>query len=338
MPTPYDAGTVLMAVRRPNPERPAQPRRSPHRRADAASLTLERRLAIAGADVNVLESGVGTTVLLLHGFGDSINTWRDVIPDLARRHHCVAADLPGFGDSGPAPPGVSLLEHYADVVDGLIEHTGASSPVAVVGNSMGGAVALTYALRRPDRVTRLVLVGCAGLGDGVPRWWRLVMGETLPLRLLMASASFAIPAGLLEQVAAAVYSRLVFHRATAVEPERIAGFSRHYRTRHGVERLFRLGRVVIDELDGDLRVQAAALPTPTLLLWGREDRLVPVAHATALHAAMSSSRLHVLDGCGHCPQVERPKDFLAAVTPFLRGRGASPRRGATVLAGGRIPG
>lgn len=325
-----------MAVRDPIPERPAPG--APERRARRTEppLTLERRLPLAGVEVNVVESGVGSTVLLLHGFADSVNTWRGVMPDLARRHHVVAADLPGFGDSGEPATDRPLLEHYADVVDALLDETAGGDPVAVVGNSMGGAVALTYALRRPERVSRLALVGCAGLGDGVPAWWRLVMGETLPLRLLLLSAKFAFPSGLIEQATAGVYTRLVFHRADGVDAASIAGFARHYRTRQAVERLFRLGRLVVDELDQGLRLRAPELRAPMLLVWGRNDRLVPVAHAVSLHAAMPQSRLCVLERCGHCPQVERPQDFLAAVGPFLRGRMPASSGGAVVVPGDRL--
>lgn len=293
-----------------------------------------------GCRVRVTQRGRGRqTVLLLHGFADNLATWDRVLPELARRRHVVAVDLPGFGESGP-PARRPLLQNYVDVVDDVLDTVAAGERVAIVGNSMGGAVALAYALARPRRVDRLVLVGCAGLGDGVPLWWRVVTAELLPARAALAALRVT-PPGLVQAVTAEVYARLVLHRRGSADRLSLHGFARHYRSLRDIERLAALGHDVVRELAGaGLVARAAGMQTPALLLWGRHDRLVPHAHGSALAAVMPRSRLAVIDDCGHCPQVERPDDFLAAAVPFLDGRPVvlPGRRGCAVLGGERLAG
>src|SRR5579864_1088565 len=131
---------------------------------------------VAGTRTRIVEAGQGEPVILLHGFGDSVATWRYAIPALARRHHVIAADLPGFGRSHPATQR-PLLDWYAHWAEELIATVAPRGRATLVGNSLGGAVALDVALRTPLRVSRLVLVGCAGLGNDVPLWWRLVTAQ-----------------------------------------------------------------------------------------------------------------------------------------------------------------
>ncbi len=259
--------------------------------------------------------------MLLHGFADSLHTWRYVVPALARRHHVVAADLPGFGGSQPVAHR-PLVDWYAHWAEELIAAVAPRGRAVMVGNSLGGAVALDTALRTPLRVSRLVLVGCAGLSRGVPLWWRLVTAQ-MPLQLLVGPAAAALPRALLQRVVAEVYATLVLHHPGNVDAACAREFAAHHATPAQVRRLFDLGHDIVRELSsGRLADQAHALGVPSLLVWGRHDRLVPVAHAAALHRIVPSSQLYVMDEAGHCPQLERPAEFSSAVERFLRGRSA----------------
>lgn len=295
-----------------------------------------RRLSLSGTSLSVVEAGSGDPVVLLHGFGDSAATWWHVVPALARRHHVVAPDLPGFGASGPPPDG-PFVDGLAEVVDRLVRRLVGERPAALVGNSMGGTVALRLALRTPERVSRLVLVGAAGLSRGVPRWWQLLNVQLRPLRGVVGAALGRTPGPLLQSVAERAYVRLVFSHPWAADADSVRRFVRHYRSGVRVDAMLRLGGRFVAELASLRLVEEAAvdLSVPTLLVWGRQDRLVPPSEAARLAAATARARLVVIEDCGHCPQVERPAEFLAVVDPFLRGRPVR-RNGARVVTADRL--
>jgi pimeloyl-ACP methyl ester carboxylesterase len=281
----------------------------------------ERRrfLRVAGTRTHVMEMGAGDPVILLHGFGDSMGTWRYAMPALARRHHVIAADLPGFGRSQPSTHR-PLLDWYAHWTEELIAKLAPRGRATLVGNSLGAAVALDTALRTPLRVSRLVLVDCAGLGTGVPLWWRLVFAQLFRLPPLAGPAARALPTAVLERIVGEVYSTLVFHRASAVDARHARDFAANYSTAARVQHLFDLGHDFVGELaSGRLLRDASTLRVPTLILWGKQDGLVPMQHGIDLHHRVPDSQLYLVDDCGHCPQLERPAEFSIALERFLRG-------------------
>lgn len=281
----------------------------------------ERRhtLRVAGTRTNVLEMGAGEPVILLHGFGDSMSTWRYAMPALARTHHVIAADLPGFGRSQPSSHR-PLLDWYAHWTEELIAKVAPRGRATLIGNSLGGAVALDTALRTPLRVSRLVLVDCAGLGTGVPLWWRLMTAQLGRVPPLAGPAARALPASWLQRVVAQVYTTLVFHRPGEVDAACARDYSANYTTAAHIRHLFDLGHTVVRELaSGRLTVEADKLHVPTLIVWGRHDRLIPMQHGVELQRRIADSQLYLVDDSGHCPQLERPAEFSAAVERFLRG-------------------
>lgn len=281
---------------------------------------IERQVVAAGVRLRVREAGRGNPVLLLHGFGDSSATWSAVLPRLARHHRVIAPDLPGFGASGPLPEG-DMLDVLVGAVIDLHRTLEVEAPVAVVGNSMGGAVALRLALDRPDLVSRLVLVDAAGLAVGVPIWWRLLTAQVAPLGALAVATAGRIPTGLVQRAAGRIYARLTFHDGGACSGEVRDGFAAHYRGAEDIRRLTVQGARLVRCLgDGRLLRESVRLRQPLLVVWGRHDRLVPVGDGERIARTVPGCRLHVVEDCGHCPQLERPDRFLAAVEPFLRAR------------------
>jgi pimeloyl-ACP methyl ester carboxylesterase len=292
------------------------------------------RVRIAGTRTHIVEMGSGDPVVLLHGYGDSVATWRFVAPALARRHRVIAADLPGFGRSQPTTHR-PLLDWYAHWTEELIAKVAPRGRATLVGNSLGGAIALDTALRTPLRVAKLVLLDCAGLSDGVPLWWRLLTAQLPLLPPLAGPAAAALPPAVLTRIVAQVYSTLVFHRAAEVDADCTRAFAEHYRTPADIQRLFDLGHTIVRELStGRLMRDAPTLSVPTLLVWGTQDRLIPSAHGAALQRAVPSAQLYLVDDCGHCPQLERPGELVTAVERFLRGRHASPS--ARIVSGARL--
>jgi pimeloyl-ACP methyl ester carboxylesterase len=275
------------------------------------------RIPAAGTEVNVLRTGHGRdAVVLLHGFGDNLATWRHVLPTLARRHRVVALDLPGFGASGPIPPG-TLLDGQVEAIAGVLDALGEPAPVALVGNSMGGAAALRFALAHPERTARVVAVAPAGLGQGVPVWWRMLSGQLLSLRLLMASLEM-VPTAIVGAVARQVYLRLVVHDPASVDAETLERLAARYCTRRDLEDLYRHGKLLVAELmSGALLDEVERLATPLLVVWGRQDRLIPVVHGRVLVETVPGASLRIIESCGHCPQVERPDLLLPLLLSFL---------------------
>ncbi len=275
-----------------------------------------RYVPAAGTEVNVLTAGRGRrTVVLLHGFGDTHATWRNVMPELARRHRVVSLDLPGFGASGPMPG--PLLDGQVAAIEGVLDALGIDGPVAVVGNSMGGAAALRFGLAHPSRTERVVVIAPAGLGVGVPIWWKMLSGQLLSLRFMLLALE-VVPPSLVESVARQIFLRLVVHDPGRIDPATLRQLGRRYRTRRDIEDLYELGHLLVAELAAaSLLDGARSLEAPLLVLWGRHDRLVPVEQGRALADAVPGARLEVLEACGHCPQVERPDLLLPLLEPFL---------------------
>jgi pimeloyl-ACP methyl ester carboxylesterase len=274
---------------------------------------LEARFeTVEGFRIRYVRSGKGPAVVLLHGFGSSIYTWKDVLPGLARTRTVVALDFPGFGESDQ-PPDLTF-EVCPRVVRGLMDKLGVGS-ATLVGNSLGGAVATVLAARSPERVAALVLIDAAGFNLNAS-------DRPLILRLL------ASPAG------AALFERLpirgrmlrlglrqVFFDPALVTDERFNEYLAPWLRPGAPASALSLltSRTLTPALVADLAPKVTA---PTLVLWGREDGWIPVEQADRFVAAIPGARKVVFEGCGHLPQEERPADVLRWLQEFPEG-GAS---------------
>jgi pimeloyl-ACP methyl ester carboxylesterase len=264
-----------------------------------------------------LAAGRGTPVVLVHGLGNSSLVWRRVIPGLARHHHVIAPDLPGFGHTS-ATSRRPLLDAYTDFLAELIERTGRGVPAAVVGNSTGGAVAIRLALSHPQLVSRLVLVDPAGVGQGVPSWWRLVRFEPL-VRLLTAVPLTVTPRPVLERVIGEAYRRMAFADPSHVSERSVRLFAERLNSRERIHRFLRNAHDVVNAFETEVQPLEHPLPVPVLAVWGRQDRLVPLHDALALLERIGELQIRIIDDAGHTPQLEAPDAFLDAVAPFLDG-------------------
>jgi pimeloyl-ACP methyl ester carboxylesterase len=261
---------------------------------------------VRGHRIRYLRSGSGSAVVLLHGFASSVYTWRDVLPALARDHDVLALDFPGFGQSDQ-PPDLDAGE-FPDVVISLMDRLGISR-AAVVGNSLGGATAVGVAATRPDRVSALVLLDSAGFNlDAKDRPWLLrAMGgrtgkalERLPIR------------GRLLRVGL----RQVFYDPALVTQERFDEYLAPL-VRPGAIEAMRGLLLARARQSSAFREQVTAVRAPALVIWGREDRWIPVEQADLFTAAIPGARKVVLDRCGHLPQEERPGEVLRLLAEFL---------------------
>jgi len=271
-----------------------------------------RHVSIHGHDIGYRMAGEGPALLMIHGIAGSSRAWREVMPTLARHYTVIAPDLIGHGQSDK-PVGDYSLGAYAGGMRDLLGVLGVER-ATMVGQSFGGGVALQLAYQHPECCERLVLVDSGGLGREVSWVLRLM---TLPGTELIMPALF--PSMVRER--GNDISRMLHRRG--VRMGRIGEMWSAYAslTKSANRQAFvRTIRAVIDP--GGQTVSALdrlylAAQLPTLIVWGKNDTIIPVSHAHAAHEAIPGSRLEIIDDCGHFPHVEDPERFLGVLLEFL---------------------
>lgn len=271
---------------------------------------------VAGARVEYVDYGSGPPLLLVHGMGGRWATWIANIPALGEHYRVIAVDLPGFGGSDPLPWGAGFPD-YVDVLEGLLNELGVPS-VAVFGHSLGGLVSLTLAGTAPERVRCLVLVS----GGGAPLTrLRLVAIQSAfrVLRLL-----FTAPGArwmLRRPAVSRTLLRPAVHSPRSI-PAALIRVMVPSSITPGFLDAIRLGGAGLRSLD------LASVVAPALLVWGRKDRILPLAYAEELALRLKAGRLVVLDRVGHCAMFEAPAEFQRLTEEFLAlqwtDRGAPP--------------
>ncbi|MEU0546392.1 alpha/beta hydrolase [Micromonospora sp. NPDC005979] len=267
-------------------------------------MTALRTVTVDGSPVHVLESGAGPAVLMLHGSGPGTTgsgAWASTAQALGTSWHLVAPDQAGFGRT-PVPAGSpSGLRLWTEQAAGLMDALGVES-YAVVGHSMGGAVALALAAAHPERVTRVVAVSTMG-----------APGAPLSADL---DAVWAAPAGPLG--ARDMLSRLLLDQALVTDA---AVEARAATMRDGASAYASLFPPPRARWVDDLTLSAqtlAAIRVPVLLVHGAQDRLTPLETAARpLLEHLADVRLHVFGRCGHVPAVEHPDEFRHLLSCFL---------------------
>lgn len=254
--------------------------------------------------------GHGAAVLLLHGIGCSLEDFDEQVQLLAARYRCWAVDLAGFGSSDPMPVPASV-PRLGGFVAAFCVAVGLDGPLHVVGNSLGGAVALQFAVDRPDRVHSLALADPAGFGRGVTAALRAVTVPFLAQRLLAPS-----------EASARRTLRAVFHDKDLVTAERVARQYTLNRRPHGPRVMHETARALGTVLGvrsrwrRDLLRTAARNPVPTLVAWGAQDRILPATHLQAAQRALPHAVTHLFPDTGHMPQIERAQEFAALLEEF----------------------
>jgi pimeloyl-ACP methyl ester carboxylesterase len=272
-----------------------------------------KRVTIHGHEIRYRIAGSGPVVLMLHGMASNSETWAHVAPELAREYTVVAPDLLGHGDTAK-PVTEYSLGAQANMLRDLLAVLGYER-ATFIGHSFGGGVAMQLAYQYPDRCERLVLVGSGGLGQEVNALLRML---TLP------GAEYVFPLfcsrGLRDtgnRIADWVTRRGL--RPSPVATEIWRGYS-SLADAEGRSAFFRTLRGVIDPEGQAVSAWDRFYLTsevPTLIVWGNEDTIIPVAHAHAAHRAIPNSRLHLFHETGHYPHCEMPETFVDVLTEFI---------------------
>jgi pimeloyl-ACP methyl ester carboxylesterase len=274
-------------------------------------------LELHGDRVAYRDVGDGDEALLLiHGMAGSSETWRAVIPQLSRRYRVVAPDLLGHGQSAK-PRGDYSLGAFAVWLRDLLDELDISR-ATIIGQSLGGGVAMQFVYQHPDYCQRLILISSGGLGPDV--------GWTL--RLLSApGAEFILPVIAPRPVLTAGNKLRSWFGAAGISSPRGAEVWSAYSSLCDAETrqaFLRTLRSVVDhrgQAVSALNRLHMAAELPTMTIWGDQDRIIPVDHAYAAQAARPESRLEVLKGVGHFPHVERPSEVVDLIDDFINSTG-----------------
>ena len=250
-------------------------------------------------------SGDGPPVVLLHGIGRTLDDFTALHTALARDHLVLAVDLPGHGGSAPLD-GPHTLPALAAAVARFLDVAGVTGPAHLVGNSLGGAVAMRLAADEPRRVASLALLNSAGFGREVTVALRLLAVRPLARLLLRPHPRIARRT-----------ERAIFHDPAYVTDERIAtalaAAGQPHAARVMLELVRDLGtwRGVRPQWRADLLDAVAALDLPTLLVWGERDLVLPAAHLAYARTRLPDAASHLFRDTGHMPQIERTAEVEA---------------------------
>jgi 2-hydroxymuconate-semialdehyde hydrolase len=265
-----------------------------------------RTVSAGGFDTNFHDVGQGSPVLLIHGSGPGVTAWanwRTVIPELSQAFRVLAPDMVGFGYTArPAEAAYSLdlwVTHALDFLDALdIGRT------HIVGNSFGGALALALAIRAPDRVDRLVLMGSAGLEFELTAGLESVWGYEPGIEAMHHLVDlFTFDKKYLTD------DLVKMRYEASMRP----GYQDSYASMFPAPRQAGIGLLASPE------DRIAALTNATLIVHGRDDRIIPLTSSYRLHDLIGPSELHVFGQCGHWTQIEHNARFCRLVSDFLKG-------------------
>ncbi|MBF8267490.1 MAG: putative hydrolase or acyltransferase of alpha/beta superfamily [Dehalococcoidia bacterium] len=269
-----------------------------------------RYLTVGGVHTHYVAAGKGPPLLLLHGLGASSVAWSANIAPLSQRYSVYALDIPGHGDSDKpdidyqVPAGARFIRAFMHVL-GI-------NRASLAGNSMGGMLALRTALEFPHLVEKLVLVDAAGLGRELGWSVRLL---SLPLAgEILEDTSLRGTGAML---------RRIFYDRSFVQEGLLQELHRTRRMPGAKEAVLKTvrGAVSLRGLRKEwVMVEALkSLDAPVLIVWGAQDRIVPVRHAHNAARLAPDVRLCIFDGCGHWPQMEKSSQFNQVVLEFLSG-------------------
>jgi pimeloyl-ACP methyl ester carboxylesterase len=271
-----------------------------------------RTADVEGTRINYAETGpteaeAGPPIVFVHGLGGCWQNWLENVPHFARRHRVVALDLPGFGHS-PLPSWDVSIEGFGRILLTFCRQLGLTGGV-VVGNSMGGFISAEAVIQSAEAFERLVLVSAAGISHAAK--------TSGPARTAARMTALVTPAILRMRGPALRRRRLrlalfggVFHYPLKLRTELLWEFADGAGTEGFLPAVTGLlGYDFLDRLEG--------IETPTLIVWGRNDRIVPPADSAGYGDRLRNSTLAIYDRCGHCAMAERPVRFNRELDEFL---------------------
>lgn len=270
-------------------------------------MTIEPGLTVHVRDQGRREAPV---LVLIHGSNASLHTWEPWVARLGGQYRIVSLDLPGHGLTGAHPQGDYSARIFVDTVDRVLNRLGVQR-FALAGNSMGGWVSWNYALRHPEKLTALILIDASGAPEG--------QATAIPIGFRLAQSPLFRP-----------LLKIITPRAIVARSYRQSVSNQSIVTEAAIDRYWNLLRYPGNREATGIRqaaygrrapatpAQMATLTMPTLILWGQEDKLIPVASARWFARSIAGSRLIIYPGIGHLPMEETADRSAADALAFLK--------------------
>jgi pimeloyl-ACP methyl ester carboxylesterase len=267
-----------------------------------------RQVELPGSSVNYVEIGEGEPIVFVHGLAGCWQNWLETLPHCGRGHRAIALDLPGFGAS-PMPSWNVDMPAYGRLIHDFCEKLGVEGG-SLVGNSMGGFIALEAATTAPERFDRLVLVSAAGI---INTW----NPEVRATATAWAWQTFAPTVSeLARTIVSHPRSRQITLGPFVRYPNRLRADLLWEQIVGGAE-CPAFGDALKALIQHDIRERLGEIEMPTMIVWGQSDRVIPLAAALSYHRRIPHSRLEIFERTGHVPQLERPARFNALLDEFL---------------------
>ncbi len=266
----------------------------------------------SGPDLYYETQGQGPPVLLVHAFANNLSTWADVRGPLSRHHKLWLLDLKGFGQSPKPDDGhYSVYDHAADVIHFIRRHD--LSQLTLVGHSMGGGVVLAVALylmeREPQRIARLVLIDSAAYPQPLPVFLKLLQLPLLPDLIGPLLSKKWLVRMLLQRL---------YYNDALIRDAQVDALAAAFGQPGASHALIQTGRQIRPKDHREISRRYTDITLPTVIIWGREDIIVPVVMGERLHRAIKGSEFVILKECGHMPQGECPQRTAAVIEKFLQ--------------------
>jgi pimeloyl-ACP methyl ester carboxylesterase len=262
---------------------------------------------IDGVRVHYQEKGSGAPLILIHGFTSSVYSWKDIFEPLSKNFRVIAVDLKGFGFTGK-PEGDYTRRAQAMVVARLLDHLKIEK-AWLCGNSMGGEVSLNVALQNPQRVAGLILIDSSGVkvegSSSLAPGYLLIPVVGRVLTALALTSDKLVREGLEKS----------FYDRSKITEERVAAYYRPLQTRGGQLAALR-ARTQADQFP--VEPDLGKIRARTLIIWGAEDALIPLAAGHKMNSLIKDSKLLVFEKCGHLPQEEMPERVVGEITRFIK--------------------
>jgi len=260
--------------------------------------------------LHYIELGAGPPLLLLHGLFDSLETWQKLIPFLSDHFKIYAIDLPGFGKTPLPSSWTESISGMIQSVAAFLEEKGIKR-VSLLGNSMGGGIALGVADGLPERIDRIVLMNPYGLPTlplAAKGAQRSIMGRVLPYLLRRPA---------LRRCAKGILTRSIYNPDLINDPM-IESLIQPFSSVQQRKNLFRFLRGISSEEIQAIDDRLPMIAQAVLIIWGEKDGWLSDAHWERLQDRLQNGKVVKIPGCGHLPHLENPKEVSEAVIQFLR--------------------
>ena len=256
--------------------------------------------------------GSGDPILCLHGLGASTHSWSEFREPLSKDHRLILLDLKGFGASPkPKDKHYAITEHAELAYQFITEHD--LRNLTLIGNSFGGAVSLLIAIRlcaeRPRRLQKLVLIDSAGYNQKLPLHLKLLRAPLLGWLIL-----HLLP----PKVSALIVLKNSYYDNSKITDAQVDAYARPIADSGGRHALLETAKQIVPPNIDELIAKYPTIDVPTLILWGKEDEIIPLEIGEMLDAAIPISRLETIEHSGHVPQEETPEAVVQLVLEFLR--------------------